>query len=136
MRWAYMAAVLTLMGCHQPPRCSSTVLDRTFDPGSDRYATTSVRHCGAATDRYTVVQVGRTSETSADAQKVFVADSNHGLAGLGVDSSIWTSVGWTNPGQLSISYASRARVFSRSYAVKSAIITYRATDPLEPERQY
>ena len=134
--WACIAVVLAITGCHKPPLCSTTVLERTFDRGSDRYATTLVQHCGAATDRYTVVLVGRTSEASADAQEVFVADTNHGLAGWGANSSIWTSVGWTNPGRLSVSYASKARVLSRSYAAKSATITYRATDPIEPERVY
>ena len=135
-KWACIAAVLAVTGCHKPPLCSSTVLERTFDRGSDRYATTLVRQCDADTDRYTIVLVGRTTEASADAQEVFVADTNHGLAGWGANSSIWTSVGWTNPGQLSISYASKARVLSRSYAAKSATITYRATDPIEPERVY
>jgi len=99
------------------------------DLGSDRYATTAARSCGATTGYATVVRVGRASESQDDAEEVFVADSDHGAARAGGGGRIWTEVVWTKKGQLSINYASGARVFKQRTTAKQASISYRATEP-------
>ena len=110
------------------PLCSSEVLQVARDIGSDRYASTSVRNCGATTDYATVVRVGRASEPQSAAREVFVADSDHGAATSGSRDSIWTNVVWTAPGKLSVAYASKARIFKRLPDAKGASIIYRASD--------
>jgi hypothetical protein len=123
---------LALSACSEAPLCSSEIAQVARDPGSDRYATTASRNCGATTDYATVVRVGRASERQADAQEVFVADSDHGAARKGGGGRIWTEVVWTKSGQLSINYASGARVFKQLATAKQARISYRATDPYTP----
>jgi hypothetical protein len=61
---------------------------------------------------------------------VFVADSDHGAAPDAGQGAIWTSVVWIAPGQLSVAYASKARVFKQVTTAKGAGITYKASDPL------
>ena len=121
---------LGLAGCGSQPSCTSKTLQVARDPGSDRYATTEVRDCGATTDFATVVRVGRASEPQARAEDVFVADSDHGAATNGARGSVWMNVVWTAQGKLSIAYASRARVFKNASGAKGASISYRASDPI------
>jgi len=121
---------LALSACSEAPLCSSKVIEVARDPGSDRYAATESRNCGATTDYATVVRVGRASERQADAEEVFVADSNHGAAASGPGGTIWTSVVWTASGQLWVNHASRARVFKHLSTAKGANISYRSTDPI------
>jgi hypothetical protein len=118
MRWLVLPILLT--GCGMEPTCSSEVKEKTYDREGGYYATTEVRDCGATADYATVVRVGRMSESKDQAQEVFIADSDH---------RIWTSVGWPRPGQLSVSYATNARVFKKLETAKQAAITYRATEP-------
>ena len=126
-------ALLGLSACDEAPLCSSEVAQVARDPGSDRYATTASRNCGATTDYATVIRVGRASESEADAEEVFVADSDHGAARNGGGGRIWTEVAWTKSGQLSINYASGARVFKQLSTAKQARISYRETDPFTPQ---
>lgn len=123
---------LGLSACSEAPLCSEDVAQVARDPGSDRYATTISRNCGATTDYVTVVRVGRASERQADAEEVFVADSDHGAARDGGGGRIWMEVAWTKSGQLSINYASGARVFKQLSTAKHARISYRATGPFTP----
>jgi hypothetical protein len=123
-------ATLGLSACGMQPQCSSEVLQVARDLGSDRYAATSARNCGATTDYATVVHVGRSSEPQSSASEVFVADSDHGAATDGLQGAIWMNVVWTAPGKLSVAYASKARIFKRLPDAKGASISYKASDPL------
>ena len=123
---------MALGGCSQTPLCASRVVEVTRDPGSDRYAVTESRDCGATTDVATIVRVGRASQLQDDAEEVFVADSGDGEAADGQRGTIWTNVVWTGPGQLQIARASHARVFKQLAASNGARISYRATDPIAP----
>lgn len=120
--------ILGLTGCDIDPPCSSQVLQVARDIGSDRYAATVLRDCGATTDYATVVRVGRAGESQSAAQDVFVADRGEAYSFSG--HAIWTSVVWTRPGQLSIAYATKARVFRRERAAKGATIRYFESDPI------
>ncbi|WP_156349122.1 MULTISPECIES: hypothetical protein [unclassified Sphingomonas] len=120
--------ILGLTGCDIDPLCSSQVLQIARDTGSDRYAATVLRDCGATTDYATVVQVGRAGELQSAARDVFVADS--GAASSFAGNAIWTSVVWTRPGQLSVAYATKARVFRREPTAKGAVIRYFESDPI------
>jgi len=122
-------AILSLTGCGTEPLCSSDVQQITRDLGSDRYAVTAVRNCGATTDYATVVRVGRAGEPQSAASEIFVADSNHGAATDGQGGAIWLNVVWAAPGQLSVAYASKARVFKRVPDAKGASVRYKASDP-------
>jgi hypothetical protein len=125
--------LLGLSACSEAPLCSSEVAQVARDPGSDRYATTASRSCGATTGYATVIRVGRASESQDDAEEVFVADSDHGAAREGGGGRIWTEVVWTKTGQLSINYASGPRVFKQRSTAKQASISYRATEPFTPQ---
>jgi hypothetical protein len=128
MRYCLPIVLLALNGCCDPP-CSSERREVAHDTVSDRYALTELRNCGATTGYATVVRVGRGRNLSADAEEVFVADSNHGSVIGGDGGLIWTDVGWTSSGKLKIAYASQARVFKRQPTAQGAIIVCRATDP-------
>jgi len=119
-----------LSGCSVAPLCTSDVVQVARDPGSNRYAVTESRNCGATTDFATVVRVGRANQAQDDAQEVFVADE--GGTGGGRRGTIWTNVVWTGPGHLLIARASHARVFKQLAVSNGAVITYRATDPIAP----
>jgi hypothetical protein len=121
--------IAVLSGCSQAPLCTSDVVQVARDPGSDRYAVTESRNCGATTDFATVVRVGRASQGQDDAQEVFVADDG---GARGRRGTIWTNVVWTGPGHLMIARASHARVFKQLAASNGAAITYRATSPIAP----
>ena len=125
-------AIVGLAACNHNQLCSSDVLQVARDLGSDRYATTEVRSCGATTGYATVVRVGRASEPQAAATEVFIADSDHGAATNGARGAVWMSVVWTAPGKLSVVYASKARVFKHQAEAKGATISYRAMDPIAP----
>ncbi|MDG5488197.1 hypothetical protein NYR55_06135 [Sphingomonas sp. BGYR3] len=118
-----------LVGCAAEPLCSTKVLQVARDPGSDRYASTVLRDCGATTDYATVVLVGRANERPSDAVEVFVADSDHGNAPRANAGGIWTSVVWSAPGQLSIVHEAKARVFKRIGTAKGGVISFRAGEP-------
>ncbi len=118
----------TLNGCDAISPCSSEVRQVARDSGSDRYATTLLRNCGATTAFATVVQVGRAGERESDAEDVFVADAGDAYSFEG--DAIWTSVVWTKQGQLSVAYASKARVFKRLASAKGASIRYLESDPM------
>ena len=119
--------VAVLNRCSQTPLCTSEVIETARDPGSDRYAVTEARNCGATTDVATVVRVGRASQAQDAAQEVFVADD--GADGSGPRGTVWTNVIWTRPGHLLIARATRAHVFKQLAASNGATISYRATDP-------
>jgi hypothetical protein len=126
----FCSVALALTSCGTEPLCSSNALQVARDLGSGRYATTSVRNCGATTDYATVVSVGRASEPRSAATEVFVADSGHGAATAGSQGAIWINVVWTAPGKLSIAYASKARIFKRVSQAKGASVSFRKSDPL------
>lgn len=129
-----LSLIAVLSGCSQAPRCTSDVVQLARDPGSDRYAVTESRDCGATADFATVVRVGRASQPRDEAQEVFVADSDLGEAVSGKRGTIWTNVVWINPGHLLIAHASRARVFKQLATTNGAVISYRATDPIAPRQ--
>jgi hypothetical protein len=129
LRLSFLAALL-LTGCNNAGACSSEVLRVARDIGSDRYATTESRNCGATTGYVTMVRVGRASESQDDAVEVFLADSDHGAAIDGGGGTIWTNVVWTAPGRLSVVYATHARLFKQLETAKGASIEYRAGDPI------
>ena len=116
----WCSAILSLAGCGAEPLCSSDVIRVARDIGSDRYAVTATRDCGATTDYATILRIGRASEPQSAASEVFVADSNHGAAAEGPEGAIWLKVVWTAPGQLSVAYDSRARVFKHVLDAKGA----------------
>ncbi|MBX3562962.1 MAG: hypothetical protein KF730_00145 [Sphingomonas sp.] len=120
--------VVGLAGCGNQPLCSSKVLQTARDPGSDRYAVTELRDCGATTGYATIVRVGRSGEPQADATEVFVADSDHGAA-TADSNAIWTSLAWLSSGDLSITYASKARIFKKLAGAKGAAIALRPGEP-------
>lgn len=124
--------IAVLNGCSRAPLCASDVIQVARDPGSDRYAVTESRNCGATIDFATVVRVGRARQPQDDAQEVFVADSDDGEAASGKRGTIWTNVVWTSPGHLLIARASHARIFKQLAASNGAAISYRATDPIAP----
>jgi hypothetical protein len=130
MRRYLLPLIAGLSSCSQAPLCASDVVQVARDPGSDRYAVTESRNCGATTDFATVVRVGRAGLPQDEAQEVFVADDG-GVAG-GRRGTIWINVVWTGPGHLLIARASRARVFKQLAVSNGTAITYRATDPLAP----
>ncbi|MBW4331715.1 hypothetical protein KY084_12625 [Stakelama sp. CBK3Z-3] len=117
-------------GCTQDALCSNDVQQVARDPGSDRYAATLVRNCGATTDYATVVRVGRASEAQSAVKEVFVADTDHGAATRGAQGAIWTSVVWTAPGKLSIAYAKDARVYRQKDHAKGATISFLKSGPM------
>ena len=123
-------AILGLTGCGTEPPCSSEVLQVARDLGSDRYAVTAARSCGATTDYATTVRVGRASEPQSAATEVFVADSDHGAATDGLGRGVWMNVVWRAPGQLAVAYATKARIFKRLPEAKGASISYTASDPV------
>ncbi len=129
MRRYLLPLIAGLGSCSQAPLCTSDVVQVARDPGSDRYAVTESRNCGATTDFATVVRVGRAGRQD-EAEEVFVADERG--AGGGRRGTIWTNVVWTGPGHLLIARASRARVFKQLAVSNGTAITYRATDPLAP----
>ena len=130
MRRYLLLSIAELSSCSLAPLCTSDVIQIARDPGSDRYAVTESRSCGATTNVATVVRVGRGSQPQDDAQEVFVADD--GEAASGRLGTIWTNVVWTGPGHLLIARASHARVFKQLAASNGAAIAYRATDPIAP----
>ena len=127
MRRLLPASLFLLSACGIEPACDTQVLQVARDIGSDRYAATEVRSCGATTGFATIVRVGRASEPQSDAVEVFVADSDHGKANAGMDGSIFMNVVWTAPGKLAIVHDARGRVFKRVAEAKGAQLTYRAS---------
>ena len=75
------------------------------------------------------MRIGRAREPQSAATEVFVADSNHGAAAEGPGGAIWLRVVWTAPGQLSVAYDSRARVFKHVLDAKGVSVRYKASDP-------
>ncbi|KQN71657.1 hypothetical protein [Sphingomonas sp. Leaf62] len=129
-RMLILLPVLAVSGCGSAPVCSTEVVHKAYDRGSDRYALVEARDCGATTDIATVVKLGRSSRPADTATEVFIADSDHGATDLQRAGNIWISVVWPRPGVLSIAYASKARVFRRKPDADGASITYIASDPL------
>ncbi|WP_448662696.1 hypothetical protein ACG3SL_18890 [Sphingomonas sp. CJ20] len=130
-KWLLLCGVPFLLGgCGTDSTCFSKTLQVARDPGSDRFAATIVRDCGATTDYVTAILVGHRTESPKDATEVFVADSDHGAADDAGGGAIWTNVVWIAPGKLSVARASKARVFKQLPSAKGANITYRASDPL------
>jgi hypothetical protein len=121
--------ILALAGCGNRPSCSSDRANLTRDPGSDLYAVTEVRNCGATSDYATIIRVGRAPEPDEDAIEIFVGDTDHGAAAEQGDA-LWTSVVWTAPRHLSVAYAVHARSFKQIASAKGASITFRADDVL------
>lgn len=119
----------SLYGCEATSECDTRILQVDRDTGSDRYAVTEVKNCGATTDYATIVRVGRASRSQSEAIEVFVADSDGGAATNDERGSIWLNVVWTAPGQLSITHASRARVFKRVGTANGAKIRIRPSAP-------
>ncbi|KQM17157.1 hypothetical protein ASE73_09210 [Sphingomonas sp. Leaf24] len=122
--------VLAVSGCGSTPLCSTEIVQRAYDRGSDRYAIVEARDCGATTDTATVVKLGRSGRPADTTTEIFIADSDHGATDLQRAGNIWISVVWPRPGVLSIAYASKARVFRREPSAEGASITYIASDPL------
>lgn len=120
--------MLCLNSCGAGSPCSTEVLQVARDLGSDRYAATILRNCGATADYATIVRVGRASEPQSDATEVFVADSDHGAATEGARGAIWMNVVWTAPGRLFVAYASKARVFKKDKSAKGASVSFKASD--------
>ncbi len=127
MRFMLLAPLALLSACGLDPACDTEVLQVARDIGSDRYAATEVRNCGATTGYATIVRVGRASEPQSEAVEVFVADSDNGTATGGMGGSIFMSVVWTAPGKLAIVHDERGRVFKRVTEAKGAQLTYRAS---------
>lgn len=121
---------LSLGGCGTDSMCSSKTLQVARDPGSDRFAATIVRDCGATTGYVTAILIGHTAESPKAATEVFVADSDHGAADDAGGGAIWTNVVWNATGKLSVARASKARIFKQLPRAKGISITYRASDPL------
>lgn len=143
MRMLLVALLIPLSACGTEPTCSTKVLQVARDIGSDRYASTELRDCGATTDYATIVRVGRASEPQSEAVDVFVADSDHGKATDGTGGSIFMNVVWTAPGKLAIVHDERGRVFKRIAEAKGAQLTYRASrgpspppGPPRPDENY
>ncbi|KQM36082.1 hypothetical protein [Sphingomonas sp. Leaf10] len=122
--------VLAMSGCGSAPPCSTEIVHKAFDRGSDRYALVEARDCGATTDTATIVKLGRSILPTDTLTEVFVADSDHGATDLQRAGNIGISVVWPRPGVLSIADASKARVFRREPSAEGASITYIASDPL------
>lgn len=130
-KWLLLFGWPLLLGsCGTDSLCSSKTLQVARDPGSDRFAATIVRDCGATSGYVTAILIGHTAESPKAATEVFVADSDHGAADDAGDGAIWTNVVWIAPGKLAIAHASKARVFKQLPSAKEASITYRASDPL------
>lgn len=127
MRLISSISFLLTIGCSPNADCATEVVDTVRDIGSDRYAVTEVRNCGASTDFATVVRVGRASEPQSDAVAVFVADSDHGKAATSARGAIATTVTWTAPSGLKIAHDAHARVFKRVTAAKGATISVQST---------
>lgn len=135
IRWTLRTALclscgLVIAGCGFAPECSSQLVHRAYDLRSDRYAVVEQRDCGATTAKATVVRVGRASRPPDAASKVFVADDDHSRAPAMEFPNMPVSVVWRRPGELSIAYDSKARVFRRLPTAEGARITYIATDPI------
>ena len=131
-----VALLIPLSACGTEPTCSTKVLQVARDIGSDRYASTELRDCGATTDYATIVRVGRASEPQSEAVDVFVADSDHGKATDGTGGSIFMNVVWTAPGKLAIVHDERGRVFKRVVEAKGATIRFRGSRRYEPPPLY
>ena len=130
-KWPLLCGLPFLLGgCGTGSMCSSKALQVARDPGSDRFAATIVRDCGATTGYVTAILVGHAAESPKAATEVFVADSNHGAADDAGSGAIWTNVVWHAPGKLSVARASKARVFKQLSYAKGASITFRASGPL------
>lgn len=130
-RWLLLFGLPFLPGgCGTGSMCSSKTLQVARDPGSDRFAATIVRDCGATTGYVTAILIGHMEESPKAATEVFVADSDHGAADDAGGGAIWTNVVWIAPGKLAIAHASKARVFKQLSSAEGASITYRASDPL------
>ncbi|MET3713302.1 hypothetical protein ABIC65_004032 [Sphingomonas trueperi] len=130
-KWPLLCGVLFLLvGCGADSMCSSKTLQVARDPGSDRFAATIVRDCGATTGYVTAILIGHTAESSKAATEVFVADSDHGAADDAGGGAIWTNVVWIAPGKLAVAHASKAHVSKQLPSATGASITYRASDPL------
>lgn len=130
-KWLLLYGPLLLLGgCGTDAMCSSKTLQVARDPGSDRFAATIVRDCGATTGYVTAILIGHKAESPKEATEVFVADSDHGAADDAGGGAIWTNVVWIAPGKLAIARASKARVFKQLPSAKGANITYRTSDPL------
>ena len=123
---AAMAVVAALAaGCDDTSICSTDVVAVAHEQGSDRYAVTQVRNCGATTGYATVVKVGRAREPQADAAEVFVADADHGAAAQDGRGAIDLRVTWTAPGRLLVVHGVGARMFKQVTRAKGATITVR-----------
>ncbi len=119
-----------MAACDPLPECSAELVHKAYDPGSDRYAVVEERDCGATTAKAMVVRVGRASRSPDAASEVFIADDDHGLAPAMEFPNTAVSVVWRRPGELSIAYDAKARVFRRFPTAEGARITYIATDPI------
>lgn len=122
-------ALLLLNGCGMADPCSSSVVEVTRDPHSDRYAVTEVRNCGATTGFTTVIRVGRASRPQREAEEVLVADSDHGAATGGPAGTVWTNVVWTGVDRLEIALASHARAFKKVVKSNDVSIVFRLSNP-------
>lgn len=125
-----LSFAVALCGCDPLDPCATELVHKAYDPGSDRYAAVEERDCGATTAKATVVRVGRASRSPDAASEVFVADDDHGRAPAMEFPNMAISVVWRRPGELSIAYDSKARVFRRLPTAEGARITYIATDPI------
>lgn len=132
MRRFAPAYLLMTIGCSPNVDCATDVVGVARDIGSDRYAVTEVRNCGATTDFTTVVRVGRASEPQSDAVEVFVADSGPGQATTSERGAIATTVTWIAPSSLTIAHDPQARVFKRVTAAKGATISVQSAGPEQP----
>ncbi|KQM86184.1 hypothetical protein ASE67_10050 [Sphingomonas sp. Leaf23] len=125
-----LSCALGVAGCSLANDCSSGLIHKAYDPGSDRYAVVEERDCGATTGKATVVRVGRASRSPDAAVEVFVADDDHGLARAMEFPNMAISVVWRRPGELSIAFDSKARVFRRLPTAEGARISYISTEPI------
>ncbi|MFL9842228.1 hypothetical protein ABS767_14745 [Sphingomonas sp. ST-64] len=135
MRALLPALLIPLSACGTEPTCSTKVLQVARDIGSDRYAVTELRDCGATTDYATIVRVGRASEPQSEAVEVFVADSDGGYANQGIygGGAIFMNVVWTAPGELSVVHDEDGRVFKHVARAKGATIKFRGSKPWQPQ---
>ncbi len=127
---AALSLVVALSGCNITGDCGDTVFEKTVDPESGMIAWGYVRNCGATTGFATHVAVGKPNSQLADATTVLIIDSDHGKATMGNPlNAVWIGIGWSGRRNLSVTYASKARVFEKKSSAAGATMTFQASEP-------
>lgn len=111
-----------LTGCDDP--CGNDIAKERPSPDGRMKAVLFSRDCGASTDFSSQISILRADEALSGGGNAFSADSDHGAAKTGSWGGPTVEIAWISASTLSVSYASRARIFKSEREVNGVSLAY------------